>query len=469
MNRLPAKVQTVVIGAGAAGLACGLKLAQSHHNFLVLEQSGQPGGMMQTVHRDGFILERGPFNVLVRSPEFAWLLHVLGDKVSLISADKAVGKKRYILHASASAEKNGSATRVLKPVPHSLWSFVRSSALSPWEKARAALGLVVSRRGLADDTIDAIVRRRMGSGVAEKIASAASVGIWGAESHELEAAACLPRLAQFDRQSRSPLWTVYRAGTRQKAASRKGLVSFSVGLGEFADALANELGKRLACAQGVKQIQRIAQGWRITTQSGQDVVGSNIVLACGARQAAELLAAFALEVTERLQAIPHTSLATINFGFRRQDVVHPLDGYGFLVPKRWETSPLLGALFCSAVFPHHAPAGHVLIRAFLGGTRHPESLGLDDQSLCAAALRVLDEVLGLRAEPCLTDVARWDQAIPRYTRGHRERINQILLQIAKLPGLWLAGNFMSGISVNDCITQGVQVAAAISGNSGVRS
>jgi oxygen-dependent protoporphyrinogen oxidase len=330
---------------------------------------------------------------------------------------------------------------------------------------------VASRRGFLDDTIDAIVRRRLGNGIAEKIASAASVGIWGAESNELEAAACLPPLARFDRLIRSPLLTALssRSSGAQKNGPRihKGLVSFSGGLGELANAMASELGDHLVCGLEVKSIERVGGAWRITGQS-YDVSCSNIVLACGAKPIATLLSPFAQEVSEQVRAIPHTSLATINFGFRRQDVRHPLDGYGFLVPRRWQTSPLLGVLFCSAVFPHHAPAGHVLIRAFLGGTRHPGALGLDDPSLRAVALRVLDSVLGFRSEPCLTDIARWNQAIPRYTPGHSERINRIRLQMAQKPGLWLAGSFMSGISVNDCITQGVKVAGAISGNRGER-
>jgi len=168
-------------------------------------------------------------------------------------------------------------------------------------------------------------------------------------------------------------------------------------------------------------------------------------------------------------AITHASLATINFGFRRKDIEHPLDGYGFLVPKKWQISPLLGVLFCSSVFPHHAPAEYALVRAFLGGTRHPAVQNIDDQALRDAALCALDQVLGLRSKPHLVDISRWNQAIPRYTPGHTERINHIRYEISKKPGLWLAGNFMSGISVNDCIAQGIQVARVISENSGGRN
>jgi protoporphyrinogen/coproporphyrinogen III oxidase len=448
------KVDVVVIGAGAAGLSCALRLADAGKSVLLLDRSDRPGGVIQTVRRQGFILERGPFNVLVRSEAFAWVLDKIDARVPAIVASQQSAKRRYVLTS------NG-----LQAIPSSPWGLLSTSILSPLGRLRALGGLVASKRGKSDDTLDVVFRRRLGSEVAEKIGSAATVGIWASESDELEAAACMPRVVKIDKRFRSPLVGMFSL-PKSSVKAPNGMVSFQGGLASLADEVARQLEDRIFLAMNVTTVRKLDQGWQVETENGSMYQSSHLVLACGARTAAKLLSPVVSEISQELSAIRHTSLTTVNLGFRREDVAHPLNGYGFLVPKKYKESGLLGVLFASTVFPHHAPEGHVLLRVFLGGTRHPLVRESNDIDVLQTTIASIQGQLGLRAAPVLTDISRWHDAIPVYGPGHVSRTRHIHKLANEQQGLWLAGNFLGGLSVNDCVTQGVQIADKIVNFSG---
>jgi oxygen-dependent protoporphyrinogen oxidase len=270
----------------------------------------------------------------------------------------------------------------------------------------------------------------------------------------------MPTIAALDRQTRCPI-LAFRRLPRRPSEAPGGLVSFPQGLASLSHAMAERLGESLRLGQEAARVHHDAEGWEIVTAEAQRFRAAHLVLACGARTASCLLQFAAPDLGQKLASIRHTSLVTINLGFRRRDVRHPLDGYGFLVPRTATASPLLGALFSSSVFPHHAPADHVLLRVFLGGPRAPEIVDGDEVLLRQKAIDSIAKPLGLQGDPVLCDIARWKSTIPNYEPGHSQRVRTVLEGARRLPGLWLAGNFMEGISVNDCIAQGVRVAHSI--------
>ncbi|MFO0982009.1 MAG: FAD-dependent oxidoreductase [Planctomycetota bacterium] len=99
-----------------------------------------------------------------------------------------------------------------------------------------------------------------------------------------------------------------------------------------------------------------------------------------------------------LAQVPYAAVVVISFGLRREQVRHPLDGFGFLVP-RGEGLRILGCLFPSSLFDGRAPAGCVTLTCFLGGATDPEAMALDDAALRRLALGDIDRALGLRGEP----------------------------------------------------------------------
>jgi len=163
------------------------------------------------------------------------------------------------------------------------------------------------------------------------------------------------------------------------------------------------------------------------------------------------------ELASELDQITYASSATINLGFRREHIPHPLDGFGFVVPFI-EKRSLIACTFSSVKFADRAPAGHVLLRAFVGGALQPELLKLDEEKLLTRVLGDLRDLLGIERAPLFTEVTKWERSMPQYHVGHLARVKRIEARLANLPGLFLAGNAYAGLGIPDCIRSG-EVAA----------
>ena len=192
---------------------------------------------------------------------------------------------------------------------------------------------------------------------------------------------------------------------------------------------------------------------------GETVTARAVILAAPAPRAAAILEPLAPGPAAFLADIPFVSTATILLGFRREDVAHPLNGYGFVVPAQ-EGVRATAVTFVSTKLPGRAPAGHVLLRVFVGGARDPQSLELDDDALTGGVLTELAGVLGLRAAPLLKRVYRWPSATPQLEVGHLERFAAVEREVATIPGLFLAGAGLRVTGIPDCIGDGRRSAAA---------
>jgi oxygen-dependent protoporphyrinogen oxidase len=148
----------------------------------------------------------------------------------------------------------------------------------------------------------------------------------------------------------------------------------------------------------------------------------------------------------------------VAFGYRSDQIDHPMRGSGFVVP-RVERSPLLAATWVTSKWPHRAPAGHVLLRAFLGGGRDPRRLDQTDAELIDLAREALAEVMPISGDPMFTRLYRWTRQSPQYEVGHLERMAAIELHLARVPGLFVTGSGFRSIGIPDCIADGRDTAA----------
>lgn len=458
----------IVVGGGISGLTAAWHLKNAGVDVCLLEAAPRVGGAMQTERRDGFLLEKGPFNVIVRNAAFERLLEEVSDDVKVITADRAA-RARYIYRAGN-----------LHAVPSHPIALLGTPLLTTSAKCRLLAGLCASsRHGAHEETIDQAATRRFGQEVADTLVSAAISGIYAGDTHRLSLKACFPNLWRIDTKTRSPLAHGLVSALARVAKSRRassgngrgaaskprrwrGLISINGGLGELATVLGKRLGADLHTRCRVETIRATDRGYALTctTRAGTDqpYACRRLLLAGSVHEAARLVAPLSSKAGSILRSIECASLIVLNLGFNRSDVAHPMKGYGFLVPRSEPDFPLMGMLWADSIFPHHAPKDRRLIRVFMGGSRDPEAASQTDDDLLARALGALRPLLCISGDPVLVDVCRYRAAIPQYVIGYAEKINSLRSALSEQTDLHLIGNYLQGISINDCVRLATEVA-----------
>jgi oxygen-dependent protoporphyrinogen oxidase len=348
-------------------------------------------------------------------------------------------------------------------VPTRIGPFLRSGLFSWPGKLRMALDLVRPRGGPAEDeSIASFVRRRFGTEAVERLGEPLMAGIHAGDPERLSIRATFPRFVDLEARHGSLIRGMWAAGRAAPASMGSAFYSLAGGLGELVDALVARLpADRRRTSASVTRLLARDGGFELLLADGTTVAAPAVVLAVPAPAAAPLLAPLSSAASELLASIPFASSATIALGYRRDDVAHRLDGYGFIVP-RGEGLRCTACTFVSTKFPGRAPEGHVLLRAFVGGVRDPDVLDLADAELALLVRRELGPRLGLRGAPVLERVYRWPGATPQMEVGHLARMERLDAIVAGLPGLFLAGAGLRGTGLPDTIADAQRVAGAVS-------
>ena len=451
----------LVLGAGATGLACGHALVRAGVDVTVLEAGPRAGGVIGGLQLDGFHFETGPNTIPASAATFRTLAGELGIAGELC-VSRLAAKRRYLFYLGR-----------LRPLPRGPFSLLATGLLSPASKLRLAIEPLRKRaplpEGRNEPTFEALMAARLGKPAARTLAGAFVRGIYAAEAGQLGAASAFPRMWSAVQQHgglvRGMLGTA-RARRRADAPAlpgpackRSDLLSFPGGLARLTDALADSIGTRLRCGARVERLERLEQGFRAHLDDKSSIDAMQVVLALPAKEtlavAGDLLARLDLALLEHL---PHASVTVANLGLG--DAPLP-EGFGFLVPPD-ETGPeaprALGVLFPSRIFEGRAPAGQDSVSAIYS------TPGLGDEDPVEVALEDLRRALGKRPTAVTSKVFRWDAVIPRYDVGHAPRAAR-LVEAARAahPGLFLAGNYSGGVSVEDCLNRGLTVARALTG------
>jgi protoporphyrinogen/coproporphyrinogen III oxidase len=333
-------------------------------------------------------------------------------------------------------------------------------------KMRTAMELALPRRRqVGDESIGAFVARRLGRELLERIAQPLVSTIYAADPSTISLAATMPRFLEMERRDGSIIRALRRAAASDRGGVASGprwslFVTPAGGMMDLVDALADHLppaAPRLRCR--VTSLAR-ATGlcpWRVELAGGTAVCADGVIVALPGPSASRVVENIDGDLSRLLAAIPYASSAIVTLGYRAADIGHPLDGFGFVVPRA-EGRTILAGTFSSIKFPGRAPDGHVLLRVFIGGERQASLLDEDDRRLVAAAEREIDDLLAATAPPRLTRVHRHPDAMPQYLVGHLERAAAIRAQAARHQGLVLAGNALEGIGIPDCIHSGEQAA-----------
>jgi len=207
-------------------------------------------------------------------------------------------------------------------------------------------------------------------------------------------------------------------------------------------------------------VVRDGAGWKVSLSDGSALHADALILAVEAYQAARLTRYLDPGLSHLLETIPYAASATVSLAYRRGAVAHPLDGFGFVVPRS-EGRPILACTFSSVKYPGRAPDGFVLLRLFLGGALNEAVLRQSDEQLVAQSHSQVAELLGVTASPLLSRVHRFPASMAQYQLGHLERVAAVERRAGDYPGLALAGSAYRGVGIADCIRSGEEAAEQV--------
>ena len=455
-------LRVVVVGGGIAGLAAAHRLVELAReaacplDLVLLEAAGRLGGTIRTERTDGFLLEAGPDSFISEKPWALALAERIGLGSRLCRTDDRFRRTYVVRRGRLEPLPEG----FLLLAPTRVGPVLRSRVFSWRGKLRLALDVVLPRRRLGgDESLGSFVRRRLGREALERVAQPLIGGIYTADPDRLSLAATMPRFLALEQQYRSLILGLRRATRPGEATGASGarwslFVTLAGGMEELVTTLAARLPPgAVRTGTPVAAVAPTPDGWRVELANGGKLAADGVVLAGPAPRMAAVVREADAWLARQLEGIAYASSATVALAFPRGAIRHPLDGFGFVVP-RVEGRTAMACTFSSVKYPGRAPEGVVLLRVFIGGALQTELLERDDRTLARLAHDDIAPLLGIGGDPVLSRVWRHPSAMPQYEVGHLDRIAAIETRLEALPGLALAGGAYRGVGISDCVRSG---------------
>jgi len=443
-----------IIGGGITGLTAAFYLKRKGISVTVYEAGPRVGGVIQSLKKDGYIAEFGPNTILETSPKISQLVNDAGLKSRRRDPDPKA-EARYVV-------------RYKRPIamPSSPIGFLTTDLFTL--KAKLAVlrePFVPPRRDGVEESIAEFVVRRFNQEFLDHAIDALVAGIYAGDPRKLSVIHAFPKLKALEDNYGSMIkGQIFGARERKKrgevAKDRAPKFSFDEGLQVLPDALSGQLGDVVELNAAVIKLVQSSEGWMVECRQGEvekRAEHSAVVYAGTAFRLAELKIESSQPLgLSPLSEIRYPPVASVVLGFRREDVAHPCEGFGMLIPKI-EGFKILGAIFSSSLFPNRAPAGHLTLTSYVGGERYPELASLPPEKLYELTCEDLRVLLGVKGKPTFQHCVFYPRAIPQYNVGYGRYRSLMNEAEGKAPGLFLAGHYRDGISLSDSIVSGCNV------------
>jgi len=463
--------RALIIGGGISGLSTAYYLrekalwARVDIEVMLIEKERTFGGCIVTEKADGFVIEGGPDCFLSEKPWTIRLCEDLGLAHRFLCTNEE-NRKVFIL---SNGRLHELPEGFMLMVPTSFTPFLKSSLISLPGKLRMAIDLFLPRkRSVEEESLAEFVRRRLGNEALEKIAEPLVAGIHAGTPETMSLISTFPRFIQLEEEYRSLILGMLARtrmargfAQRQTGPKRTMFMALVGGMMELTDALRTRLDERsLLSHKKVVRIHRRGDSdfphhptYEVHVEGGETLRASCVILATPVHVTARLLKEMDETLSEVLLSIPSVSTATISLAYRGDEIHHPLNGFGFVVP-RTEKRKVMASTWTSTKFSHRSPPGFVLLRAFVGGAQNEDLLNADDEPMIDMVKEELRDIMGITADPILTRIYRWEKSMPQYRLGHAQKLTQLEEGLLRYPGLYITGCAYRGIGISDCINDG---------------
>jgi oxygen-dependent protoporphyrinogen oxidase len=449
---MPSNKSVIVVGAGLSGLACAYKLKQRGLEVMLLDAGRKPGGLIGSVTTDGFVFESGP-----QSFQLTDTLAALVRELKLESALQTADSKapRYVL-------KHGQ----LEQIPMSPQAMLTSQFLSLGSRFKiASEPFRRSKPPVEEESVAAFVRRKFGHEILEYLVSPFVSGVYAGDPEKLSLKAAFPTLDEWERQYGSVIRGAKKsraaaASGVEQAASRPSLCSFTTGVSALPRALAANLGERFGANVKATAVEAADSGFALHASHGDSATvlnASAVVFATPSYAALDIVRPFSPKLATILGAIAYAPVAVVAAGYRRMQVSDALIGFGFLVPRA-EKIRTLGTIYNSSLFSGRAPENSVTLTSFIGGATDLEIAQLAESEIANIAHRDNAKILQISGSPMVTQVWKWNRALPQYNLGHGHIVESLRTVLRETPGVFLAGNYLEGPAVGKCVETGYKTA-----------
>ncbi|WP_335870132.1 protoporphyrinogen oxidase [Bacillus sp. 2205SS5-2] len=453
---LESKQKVVIIGGGITGLTAAYYLQKEAKekqialDVVLVEASHKLGGKIQTVTKDGFVIERGPDSFLERKTSAAKLASEVGMEKDLVN--NSTGQSYVMVNEQLHPMPGGS----VMGIPTEIGPFVTTGLFSLMGKARAAGDFVLPRSKVeGDQSLGSFFRRRLGNEIVENLIEPLLSGIYAGDIDQLSLMSTFPQFYHIERKHRSLVFGMKKGMPKGPKGPKKGMfLTFKNGLQSFVNAIEEHLDEG-SVLKGIRveNIQKHNDHYDLYLNDGNKLEANSIIVATPHQVLPTMFASY--PIFDPLKQMPSTSVATVAMAFPKEAIGQDINGTGFVVSRNSDYT-ITACTWTHKKWPHSTPEGHVLLRCYVGRAGDEAIVDLSDAEIEQIVLDDLNKTMNITMKPSFTVVTRWKESMPQYTVGHKERMNSLKQQVAQeLPGVFLAGSSFDGLGLPDCIDQGV--------------
>ncbi|MCG7344319.1 protoporphyrinogen oxidase [Sporosarcina sp. ACRSL] len=455
------KKRVVIVGGGITGLSAAFYMQKTAREqnlpieVMLIEATNRLGGKIQTVRRDGFVIERGPDSFLIRKKSMETFAKDLGIDGDLVR--NATGQAYILVNGKLHPIPGGS----VMGIPTKVGPFLKSDLFSLAGKLRAAGDIVLPRsRADKDQSLGHFFRRRFGTELVENLIEPLLSGVYAGDIDHMSLQSTYPQFFEVEKKHRSLILGMKKTTPKQvpqkdgHGASRKGAFhSFRNGLESIVEAAEQQL-EQGTVRKGIRIEGISKQGDQTVLElnTGETVVADSVILTTGHMAASQIFASHGL--LEGLKEIQTTSVATVALAFPEESIVQDTEGTGFLVSRSSDYS-ITACTWVHRKWPTTTPEGKVLLRAFVGRVGEDAIVDLPDDEIERIVLEDLGKIMTIKGKPDFTVITRFKEDRPQYRVGHRERVDAARAELKEaFPNVKLAGASYDGVGLPDCINQG---------------